>query len=147
MGAEPAKTNPGTVRGLIIVDHGSRRADSNVLLEQTAAAFAARFAAEFPIVRPAHMELAEPSIAAAYAACVADGASEIICVPFFLGPGRHWTSDIPALLTEAAAHHPHTRWHLAPPLGPDELLLQLLHTRVTGCISCNLTCDRCRVCV
>jgi sirohydrochlorin ferrochelatase len=139
----PPKTDRAAPRALIIVDHGSRRPDSNRLLEQTVAAFATRFMAEFPIVEPAHMELAEPSIANAYARCVERGASLIICAPFFLGPGRHWTTDIPALLAGAATAHPHTTWHLAPPLGPDDLLLRLLFERATRCLECQLQCERC----
>ena len=77
--------------GIILVDHGSRRGESNQLLEEVAAAFARRFAERYPIVEPAHMELAEPTIAAAYARCVERGAERIVVVPYFLGPGKHWT--------------------------------------------------------
>ena len=51
--------------GIIIVDHGSRREESNQMLEEVAALFAKRFARRFSIVEPAHMEIAEPSIAIA----------------------------------------------------------------------------------
>ena len=61
-------------RGIIIVDHGSRLAESNALLEQVAAAFHARDPEKYPIVEPAHMELAEPTIAQAYDRCAARGA-------------------------------------------------------------------------
>ena len=54
-------------------------------------------------VQPAHMELAEPSIATAFDACVAAGATTVVVAPYFLGPGRHWDSDIPALAAAAAA--------------------------------------------
>ncbi len=56
--------------GIIIVDHGSRREESNLLLEEVARAFLRRFADRYAIVEPAHMELAEPSIGTAYARCV-----------------------------------------------------------------------------
>ena len=62
--------------GIIIVDHGSRREESNHMLEELAGHFAKRFSERYDIVEPAHMELAEPSIATAYArvACVARSA-------------------------------------------------------------------------
>jgi sirohydrochlorin ferrochelatase len=119
-------------RGLIIVDHGSRRAESNATLESLTRVFAGRFSDQFPIVEPAHMEIAEPSIAAAYSACVRRGAELIVCLPWFLATGRHWTRDIPSLLSQAAASHPGTRFQLAEPLGIDELMLQLLMKRAVA---------------
>lgn len=117
-------------RGIMIVDHGSRLAESNALLEQVAAAFHARDPEKYPIVEPAHMELAEPTIAQSYDRCVARGADEIIVCPYFLGPGRHWTEDIPRLAREAAEKHPGTTWKLARPLGLDPLMLELLQRRI-----------------
>src|SRR5215213_1510922 len=105
--------------GIIIVDHGSRRAQSNEMLEEVAALFARRFGALYDIVEPAHMEIAEPSIATAYAKCVERGATRVVVCPFFLGPGKHWTSDIPRLTAEAAAEFPGTRYHVTQTLGID----------------------------
>lgn len=117
-------------QAIIIVDHGSRLAESNALLETVARAFAVRFADQYEIVEPAHMELAEPSIRTAYDRAVARGATDIVVCPFFLAPGKHWTHDIPALAREAAAAHPHTTHRVAPPLGNDPLMLELLHKRI-----------------
>jgi sirohydrochlorin ferrochelatase len=130
--------------GIIIVDHGSRRAQSNELLEEVAAQFGRRFAERYDIVEPAHMELAEPSIATAYAACVKRGATRIVVCPFFLGPGKHWTGDIPRLTREAAADHPGTTYHVTMPLGLDELILDLLAKRVGFCAEHAFLCDSCR---
>jgi len=130
--------------GIIIVDHGSRRDESNHLLEEVAALFAQRFAETYDIVEPAHMELAEPSIATAYARCVARGAQRIIVAPFFLGPGKHWTGDIPRLTVEAAKKHPGTTYHVTMPLGIDDLILELLQKRVASCEGSSFTCESCR---
>src|SRR5438128_2610628 len=111
---------------IVIVDHGSRREESNQLLEQIAALFAQRFAQLYEIVEPAHMDLAEPSIGTAYANCVKRGATRIIVCPFFLGPGKHWTSDIPRLAADANRAHPGTEYHVTMPLGIDDLILDLL---------------------
>ncbi len=89
------------------------------------------------------MELAEPSIATAYERCIERGATQIIVAPFFLGPGKHWTSDIPGLTAAAAAKHPGTRYHVAMPLGIDELILELLEKRVAHCVGHGLTCESC----
>ena len=113
--------------GLLLVDHGSRRHESNQQL--TVVADRLRALQPACVVAHAHMELAEPSIATAYAKCADRGATRIVVCPFFLGPGKHWTSDIPRLVTEAAAPFPHIAWRVAPPLGPHDLLAQLLLMR------------------
>src|SRR5689334_7953773 len=100
------------------------------MLEEVAALFAKRFAETYDIVEPAHMELAEPSIATAYAKCVQRGAQRVTVCPFFLGPGKHWTHDIPRLTAEAARDFPQTEFRVTKPLGIDELILDLLHKRV-----------------
>ena len=52
---------PNVRRGLIIVDHGSRRPESNEMLEEVVRQFVSRFAddghGDEQIVEPAHMEL------------------------------------------------------------------------------------------
>src|SRR5688500_11676392 len=107
--------------GIILVDHGSRVRESNAMLERVAELFAARFADRYDIVEPAHMEIAEPSIATAYERCVSRGADHLIVCPFFLGPGKHWTQDIPELARTAAEAFPGTTHRVAHPLGIDDL--------------------------
>jgi len=133
-----------TQLGIIIVDHGSRRDESNALLEQLAGLFAGRFRDRYAIVEPAHMELAEPSIATAYARCVQRGATRVVVCPFFLGPGKHWTQDIPRLTADAAQTFPGTTYHVTPTLGIDDLILDLLDKRTRGCVHNEFDCDLCR---
>jgi sirohydrochlorin ferrochelatase len=130
--------------GIIIVDHGSRRAESNEMLEEVARLFAQRFAELYEIVEPAHMELAEPSIGTAYAKCVERGATRIVVCPFFLGPGKHWTGDIPRITADAAKAFGHTEYHVTMPLGIDELILDLLAKRVGFCVEHGYRCESCR---
>jgi len=85
---------------------------------------------DIAIVEPAHMELAEPSIAAAFARCVARGAQRVVIVPYFLGPGRHWNEDIPRLAAEAAGQFPGVEWMVAPPLGVHPLMLEIIDQRI-----------------
>ena len=128
---------------IIIVDHGSRLAESNQLTEQVVAKFGERFADEFAIVEPAHMDITEPSIATAYKKCVDRGAQRIVICPYFLGPGKHWTRDIPRLATEAQKQHLQTTYHITAILGLDDLMLELLHKRITQCRVCDYCCNQC----
>src|ERR1043165_9113890 len=129
---------------IIIVDHGSRRDESNEMLEEVARAFAARFTQRFQIVEPAHMELSEPSVATAYAKCAQRGAQRIVVLPYFLGPGKHWTQDIPRLAADASKSFPNTRYHVSKTLGIDDLMLQLLAKRIDECISDEYMCAACK---
>ena len=133
--------------GIIIVDHGSRREESNRMLLDVVALFV-NSAAEVPevpgvpgvpgaygIVEPAHMELAEPSIATAFDACVRRGARRVVVMPYFLLPGRHWDQDIPRLAAAAAANHPGIEFLVAAPLGLHPLLAQLIRARIDHCLA------------
>ena len=126
--------------GIILVDHGSRLIESNALLDEVAKALTRRFPDRFPIVEPAHMDIAEPSIATAYNRCVGRGATHLIICPYFLGPGKHWTSDIPRLAAAAQAHHPGTTYHITATLGLDDLILDLLAKRIGQCEAATLDC-------
>ncbi len=118
---------------VILVDHGSRREESNQLLLDVVNAF--RQHAAWSIVEPAHMELAEPSIATAFARCVEQRAELVIVFPYFLSPGRHWHEDIPRLAAEAAADYPGVRHLVTAPLGLHALMLQVIDQRIAACLN------------
>ena len=118
--------------GIVIVDHGSRRAESNVMLERFVDTF--REATDYRIVEAAHMELAEPSIATAFGRCVARGASTVLVCPYFLLPGRHWSKDIPALAAAAAAAHPGVRHMVTAPIGLHPMMLRVVESRIEHCL-------------
>ena len=115
-------------QGLLLVDHGSRRASANALLDEVAERVRAKLG-ERALVEPAHMELAEPTLAQAFSRLVERGATEVVVVPYFLSPGRHATEDVPRLAREAAAAFPGVPHRVAPPLGPHDLLDQLVLVR------------------
>lgn len=117
------------MRAVVLVDHGSREARANAQLEEIAALLRERLR-ETPVVT-AHMELAEPTIAAAVEACVRQGAREIIVVPYFLALGRHAARDIPRLVEEAAAGHPGLRVTVTGPLGVHPGLVDAVAARVS----------------
>ncbi len=118
--------------GVIIVDHGSRREESNQMLLEIVDAF--RQTSPYAVVEPAHMELAEPSIATAYGECVRQGTTQIVVHPYFLLPGRHWDSDIPRLAAEAATHYPDTSYLVTAPLGSHPLLAEVVAERIASCL-------------
>ena len=116
---------------ILLVDHGSRRREANDSLAEIAALVRARVDAHVP-VHVAHMELAAPSIAEGFAACVDDGATHVDVMPYFLFAGRHATTDIPALVAEAAANHPGVTYRVAAPLGIHPALAEIVLDRCRG---------------
>ena len=118
--------------GIVLVDHGSQFTESNDLLLEVAEAF--RRQTDWEIVEPAHMELAEPSISEAFQRCVEQGAGIVVVFPYFLGPGRHVSEDIPRLAAEAARACGGIAHRVAEPLGMHALLLQVADERIRQCL-------------
>ena len=133
------------VTGVIIVDHGSRRAASNEMLKTATQNFAAQ--SDYEIVEPAHMELAEPDIATAFRNCVNRGAARVIVFPYFLSPGRHWSEDIPRLVAAAAAGYPNTDWLVTAPFGLHPGMSTIINDRIAHCLDIakhgHGSCDAC----
>jgi sirohydrochlorin ferrochelatase len=127
-------------RAILIVDHGSTREAANHMLEDLADLLRQRTSDP---VYPAHMELAEPTIARAFDRAVADGADFVFVFPYFLSPGRHSREDIPRMCAQAAARHPGVRWHCSGPIGLDPLMADLILHRVRACEEHGLSCQEC----
>jgi sirohydrochlorin ferrochelatase len=117
---------------IIVVDHGSRLQQSNRMLVEVVAAYHQQ--SGWPIVEPAHMELAEPTIADAFNRCVQQGAQRVIVFPYFLGPGNHSTKDIPRLVAEAAARYSEICYQVASPIGLHPSVLQVIDDRIDECM-------------
>jgi sirohydrochlorin ferrochelatase len=119
--------------GIILVDHGSRRDESNAMLLDVVRDF--QSSSGFAIVEPAHMELAEPSIDTAFTRCVEQGSSTIVVFPYFLLPGRHWNEDIPRLAAAAAQRHPGVRYLVTAPFGLHPLMSEIMRQRIEHCLA------------
>lgn len=102
---------------LLLIAHGSRRAEANADLDFVAEQVRSR--GVFAIVETCFLELAEPDIPTGAARCVAQGAERIVMLPYFLSPGVHVRSDleefrrdlterlgIPIVLAEPLGQHP-----------------------------------------
>ncbi|HEX5580499.1 MAG TPA: CbiX/SirB N-terminal domain-containing protein [Gemmatimonadaceae bacterium] len=115
-------------KALLLIDHGSRLAEANEMLECMANLVQALAGPDI-IVRAAHMELAEPDIPAGFASCIEAGATEVVAFPYMLSPGRHATSDIPLLVSEAAARFPDVAWSVTTAFGVHEKLAEVILLR------------------
>lgn len=128
-------------QAILIIDHGSKRAEANEMLECVAGLVQA-MAGPGVVVRHAHMELAAPSIADGFAACVAAGATEVVAFPYMLSPGKHSTGDIPRLVADAAKSHRAVSFRVTPAFGVHEKLAELILLRA-GVASHPVDAERC----
>jgi sirohydrochlorin ferrochelatase len=116
------------MRSILLIDHGSVRAEANHMLS-CVAKLLQTMVGESVLVRFAHMELAEPSIAQGFADCVKGGATEVVAFPYMLSPGKHVTRDIPRLVQEAAAAFPQITFRVTDAFGVHEKLAELVALR------------------
>src|SRR6476620_6048073 len=113
------------MKAILLVDHGSVRNEANEMLVDMAQ-LVQRMTGNDVIVRYAHMELAEPTIADGFANCVEAGASEVIVFPYMLSPGRHSTSDIPRMVSEVSESYPGVTFSVTPAFGVHEKLSEII---------------------
>lgn len=101
--------------GVVLVDHGSRKASANDALHEFADLF--KKYTNYDIVEIAHMELAEPSLEEAIQSCYSQQCSHIVVAPYFLSPGRHVVEDIPRLVNDAEMKLDDVTIEIADPIG------------------------------
>lgn len=116
------------MRAILLIDHGSVRPEANAMLDCVANLLGTMVGPDV-IVRAAHMELAEPGVAAGVASCVEAGATEIVVFPYMLSPGKHSTRDIPRMVAEAAAAYPAVRLTVTAAFGVHAKLAEVIAER------------------
>ena len=118
------------MKAALLIAHGSRRAEANADLHELTALVKAR--GGFDVVEPAFLELADPDIPAAAAACVAAGATDVRMLPYFLSMGTHVAHDLEAFRAGFAANYPGVRFEVRPPLGLHPKLVEVVFERLGG---------------
>jgi sirohydrochlorin ferrochelatase len=116
------------MKGILIVDHGSVRAEANDMLICMSNLLQTMAGPQL-VVRYAHMDLAEPDIRRGFTDCVEAGATDITVFPYMLSPGRHSTADIPRMVAAAASAFPQVTFGVTPAFGVDEKLAELILDR------------------
>jgi sirohydrochlorin ferrochelatase len=127
--SDPTPTSSRPERtAVLLIAHGSREPAANADLHDLAARLSN--AGEHPIVVACFLELAEPDIAAGGERCVAEGATRVLMVPYFLSAGVHLRRDLTAAREGLEARYPGVTFRLGPPLGPHPLLDALVAARI-----------------
>ena len=104
---EPDRGNRDPRLGILLIDHGSKRKASNEHLHSIAKKYHSSLLNDNDgidniIVKAAHMEIAEPSILTTLRQLIIEEkVTKVVCVPYFLSPGKHATIDVPNLIAGA----------------------------------------------
>lgn len=117
-----------TATAVLLIAHGSRRAEANADLVRLAEAVSER--GQYGIVRIAYLELAEPTISQGARACVESGARDVLLLPYFLSAGEHAAGDLERHRRELAEEFPEVGFTLCPPLGLHPLIVEIVLDRL-----------------
>jgi len=122
------------MQALLIVAHGSRRAQSNDEIRALAVKVGEQSGETYGYIGSAFLELAEPSIPDGIQQCIDQGATDVTIMPFFLSAGRHVVNDVPELVRAKQQANPQVRVRMAPYLGVSGLMPSLiLQAAQTAC--------------
>jgi sirohydrochlorin ferrochelatase len=131
------------MRAILLVDHGSVKAEANHMLDCVANLLQSMVGPEV-LVRAAHMELAEPLIPRGIDACVDAGATDLVVFPYMLSPGKHSTRDIPRIVAEATRRYPDLAVRVTPAFGVHAKLAEVIAERAGVEITTDMSdCVRC----
>lgn len=116
------------MNALLVMVHGSPRPESNV--DMYAVVDEVRKTGTYAIVEVGFMECNEPDIPTAIDRCVAEGATSVVALPYFLHTGNHVTDDLPTLLEEAQRRYSKVHFVMSDYLGHDPMVADVLLDRV-----------------
>ena len=124
---EPTTPGNDLKTALLLIAHGSRRAEANADLDHLAERIRAR--GDYAHVQASYLELCPPDIVAGGVLCVESGVDRVILSPYFLSAGIHVAEDLTAARDELKARYPEKEFILAEPLGRHPLLMQVVLAR------------------
>lgn len=111
---------------LIVFAHGSSIESANEAVRVVARDLATATGSH---VEPSFLEGGRPDLAGAVDACIAQGASRVTVVPYFLTLGLHLKRDLPRLVDQVRESHGGVEIQVAPPLDGHPALIQALKDR------------------
>lgn len=113
---------------VLLIAHGSPVAAANAQLYELVQQVRQRRVDV--VVEPAFLEWTSPNIPEGIAACVRQGVTRVVMIPFFLLPGNHVVRDLPAALKAAQERYPNVEFALGQPLGGHPLLREIVWERI-----------------
>jgi sirohydrochlorin cobaltochelatase len=115
---------------LLLMAHGTPLPAANAPLYTIAGTLVSRLGLAGAQV--GYLDCNTPTIPEAIDQLVAEGARQIVALPYFLHLGRHVAEDLPALIVHAQARHPRAAILLAHHLDYDMCLVDAVQGRLTS---------------
>ncbi len=112
---------------IVIFAHGSSIESANESVRLVVDAV--RRDGGFDLVEPAFLEQGTPDLAGAVRSAVAQGATRVVVVPYFLTLGLHLQRDLPGIVKELSRINRGVRIDVAPPLDGHPALSRILQER------------------
>jgi len=114
--------------GVLVVGHGSRRAEANDDVREAARLIGVR--GGFDLVEAAFLEIEQPDIAEGFKRLIDLGVSDVTVHPYFLSPGRHTRGDLPRIVGRVAADNPGLSYQITEPLSAHRLVIEASIDRI-----------------
>ena len=113
---------------IILLAHGSRVPEAGNGMERVVQRLREKL--RNCIVEACYLSRLGPHFPEVFEKCVAEGAKNIILIPYFLHTGLHIVLDIPKMMQEKAKEFPGVKLILGKQLGFDECLVDLVGRRI-----------------
>ncbi len=117
-------------KAILLLGHGSRLEAANKSLTELCRLVEKKSQTE-EIIAHAYLQFASPGLVEALDSLDARQVEEVIIVPVFLYEGVHFKEDILGFLEGEVKHRPHMRLLLAPILGFDDRMAEVILDRVS----------------
>lgn len=117
-----------TKTALVLFAHGARDPEWASPLRRVIAA--ARVHSPDLRMEAAFLEFMAPTLRDCAETLVHEGFERIVVVPMFMAQGGHLKRDVPLLLDELRARHPHIRFEQPCPVGEAESIVQAMAQHV-----------------
>ncbi|MFK8027897.1 MAG: sirohydrochlorin chelatase [Gammaproteobacteria bacterium] len=114
------------MKSLLLVAHGSRRAESNAEIAVVAKSLGEKVKGNYAHISHAFLELAEPSIPEGIDSLVQNGATDVTVLPYFLSAGRHVHEDVPEIVNLKQKEYDNVKIHIAPYIGEAAEMIDVL---------------------
>lgn len=118
------------MKALILIAHGSRRAESNKEFVGLVESVRQLLVPEYDFVEASFLECVEPHLEAAIEKAVSRRATSISILPYFLNTGKHVAKDIPDIIERQRDHYHACSIQLLPYIGRFSGMAELIARQI-----------------
>ncbi len=114
------------MKALVIIAHGSRRQSSNDEVKEIAVQLNNSHDVDYDMIKACFLEIAAPQLSNTVADCVAEGATSVVILPYFLNSGTHVVRDIPAIISQIKGKYPALSVSVTDHIGNSPFMLSMI---------------------